>query len=450
MTLRLAGLRARLMIAVVVAVVVGLGAVIAAFNVILDSRLDQQATDLARARATAERLELDVVNGRLVVDETPDETSLDREVWVFAGRRVLEGPRTTPSIDGAARSLVGGPGTRLDLPGQHLRLLAVPVVQRGRRMGTVVAAVSLAPYERTRELTLAASLILGGLLLLAVIGVTGWVLSAALRPVARMTSAAAEWSEHDLDRRFRLGSPRDELTQLAATLDGMLDRLAASLRREQRVSAEISHEMRTPLARVSAEAQLALRSLDDRDPDRAPFERILSAAEEMARTLDVLMAAARAAAQPQIVSADPYRTALAAAETATELASARGVRIDVRPPGAGIRVGADAEVVERILHPLLENACRHARSRVSIAVSSQQHDRVEVLVEDDGPGVEPAERESIFEPGVRGRSPAKGGVGGSGAGLGLSLARRLAATAGGQVEARSGPGGRFAVSLPAA
>src|SRR5437868_11169455 len=68
-----------------------------------------------------------------------------------------------------------------------------------------------------------------------------------------MTRQAADWSEHDLDHRFALGAPHDELTELAATLDGLLDRLAASLRHERRFSAELSHELRTPLARVLAE-----------------------------------------------------------------------------------------------------------------------------------------------------------------------------------------------------
>ena len=67
------------------------------------------------------------------------------------------------------------------------------------------------------------------------------------------------WSEHDPGRRFAAGEPYDEISQLAAMLDGLLDRLAASLRREQRFSAEMSHELRTPLAKIRAEGELALR-----------------------------------------------------------------------------------------------------------------------------------------------------------------------------------------------
>ena len=75
----------------------------------------------------------------------------------------------------------------------------------------------------------------------------------ALRPVAHDDARAAEdWGAHDLDRRFELGPPRDELTGLAATLDGLLARIAASRRHEQRFASEVAHELRTPIAGCAA------------------------------------------------------------------------------------------------------------------------------------------------------------------------------------------------------
>ena len=88
---------------------------------------------------------------------------------------------------------------------------------------------------------------------------------------------------------------------LAATLDGLLDRVASSLRHEQRFSAELSHELRTPLTSVIAEAQLALRQSGPGDEHRAGFERIVAAAQQMRRTLDTLLAAARI--EPRAVGA---------------------------------------------------------------------------------------------------------------------------------------------------
>ena len=163
----------------------------------------------------------------------------------------------------------------------------------GRRVGTVVAAVSLAPYEQTQRLALIASLVLGALMLVVVALAARWLLGASLRPVARMTRQAAAWSERDLDRRFALGEPHDELTELAATLDGLLDRLAASLRREQRFSAELSHELRTPLARVMAESELALRRERTTSEYRRALEQINRNAAQLTRIVDALIAAAR-------------------------------------------------------------------------------------------------------------------------------------------------------------
>jgi len=126
------------------------------------------------------------------------------------------------------------------------------------RRGTLVAGISLKPYEQTEATALVDSVLLGAVLLVVVGFAAWWLLASALRPVGRMTEQAALWSERDLDRRFNLGPPHDELTRLGATLDGLLDRLGASLRHERRFSAELSHELRTPLARIIAEAELAL------------------------------------------------------------------------------------------------------------------------------------------------------------------------------------------------
>ena len=108
-----------------------------------------------------------------------------------------------------------------------------------------------------------------------------------------MTDDAADWSAHDLDRRFNRGEPYDELTQLAATLDALLERLSASLRHEQRFTAELSHELRTPLARIAGESELALRRERAAEDYRASLEAVQRNAEQMTRTVEALVAAAR-------------------------------------------------------------------------------------------------------------------------------------------------------------
>jgi signal transduction histidine kinase len=448
MRLRPTGLRGRLTVAVALAVAVALGALLAAFNLVLDHQLDREATDVVAARATAELGTLEVVDGRLTAAEAPDDAALDAQVWVFAGSRELERPRAPAAVDAAASQLAGGPRRRLDVPGASTRLLAVPVVRRDRRIGAVVAGVSLKPYERTERIALLASLVLAAILLVAVIVVARVTLSAALRPVARMTAAAEDWSEHDLDRRFRLGPPRDELAHLAATLDRLLDRLAASLRREQGLTSEISHELRTPLAKVMAEAQLATRGLAADDPSRAALERVHHAAVDMNATLEVLLDAARAGGGSALGTTDLYEAASAVARTVAGDQDAH-VATEVMRPEAPVRVAADAELVQRILVPIVDNARRHARGRVWIGIGSAVNGMAELTVRDDGPGVEARDVEVIFEAGARGRADGDTRAG-SGAGLGLALARRLATAAGGGVGAQAGEGGRFTVRLPAA
>ncbi|HZT54519.1 MAG TPA: histidine kinase dimerization/phospho-acceptor domain-containing protein, partial [Gaiellaceae bacterium] len=287
------GIRRRLLLSVLVPVAGAIAALVLAFNLILARTLTRDASDLARARASAQLALLTVERGRLLVREAPDDGAADAAVWVFAHGRVLEQPRAGPAVSAAAHALARGPARFADVPAADIRLSAAPVLIGGRRLGTVVAGVSLAPYEQTRRLALIASLAFGVIVLALVAAAARWLLASSLRPVRRMTRQAAAWSEHDLDQRFDLGPPHDELTELAATLDGLLDRLAAGLRREQRFSAELSHELRTPLACVLAESELALRRARPASEYRQALELVNRNAAQLTRTVDALLAAAR-------------------------------------------------------------------------------------------------------------------------------------------------------------
>jgi two-component system, OmpR family, sensor kinase len=444
--MRRLGLRNRLFLVVLATVTGAIAVLVLGFNVILDNTLNRDSRDLARTRATAQLALLATRNGHLTVKETPDDTAADTYVWVFSGRTAIEEPRATAGVHTAARSLANGPPRYVDIPASDLRLASVPAVIDGRRMGTVVAGVSLAPYEETREVALVASLAFGGIVLILVAAASRWLLGSSLRPVQRMTRQAAEWSEHDLDRRFALGDPRDELTELAATLDQLLDRVAAGLRREQRFSAELSHELRTPLARVTAESELALRREREPGEYRRALELVHNNAAQLSRTIDVLMAAARHEAGFERGTADAYAIASEAVASCAEVALQRQLELHLQPPRAPIRVGVDLELGQRILQPLLDNACHFGTRTVDIAIE-RIDGIVRYTIADDGPGVDAADRERIFEPGVRGPRTTGNGAG---AGLGLALARRLARSVSGDVSVVDSSGGRFVVTLPRA
>jgi len=425
----LGGLRGRLSLAVVLVVALALAAMAAIFNVVLDNRLSADANSVLRSRATDELAALTIVDGKLHVRERPEDAALETRLWVFAGRSQVEGPARSPAaVQRAVVRLVGGASRRVELTAPDMRLLAVPVELRGARLGTVVAAISMEPYEQTRRTALIASLILCAGVLAVVLFMARWAVARALRPVSHMTAQAAKWSEADLDRRFSLGDPRDELTQLAATLDGLLERQSAAMRHEQRFSAEISHELRTPLAKIRAEAEIALRRRRTPAAYRDALATVLSSAERMSAVVDTLL----------------VRAAAVAADTCRELSAQRGVTLTVNGSDDPIKVAADEDVVERILFPLIENGCRYASGAVRVDVEEDGRHAV-IHVVDDGPGVTPDEIRRIFQPGERGQAA---GDGSPGAGLGLALARRLARQVGGEVMAEAAPGGRFTVQLP--
>jgi len=424
-----------------------MAALVLGFNAIVARTLTRDSRDLVRTRASAQLALLATSHGRVTVREAPDGAATDAYIWVFSRGTVVERPHSGASVYAAARSLAAGGARYADVSGADIRLYAAPVTSGGRRIGAVVAGVSLAPYEQTRRLALIASLVLGALMLLVVALATRWLLAASLRPVVRMTRQAAAWSEHDLDRRFALGEPHDELSELAATLDVLLDRLAASLRREQRFSAELSHELRTPLSRVMAETELALRRERKPSDYRNALELIHRNAVQLTRTVDALVAAARHEAGSEPGTTDAYQLAVEAVGTCADLAARRQIDLELAATQTPMRVAVEPELGERILQPLLDNAFRYGSSRVSLSID-RAGGTVRYTVDDDGAGVSAEERESIFEPGIRGIQGARDGTG---AGLGLALARRLARSAKGDIEALPRPdGGRFVVTLPSA
>jgi signal transduction histidine kinase len=437
--------RTRLLLVVLAAVSVALVVATVGFNLLLLHTGDLDADSLLRQRADSERSLIRVAGGRLTQVEASSDPVGDSRVWIFAHGRTIEAPRARASTAAAARSLAGGPRRFMTVESTKERLYAVPIDGDGRRVGTIVTGISLAPYEQTRRSALIASLLFAATLLLIAGGAAAWLLRSALRPVQLMTEQAEAWSERDLDRRFGLGEPHDELTRLASTLDRLLDRIAASLRHERRFSAELSHELRTPLAKVTAEAELALRRPREPEEYRWALEEILGNARQIARIVDALLAAAQQDASPRGVS-DGVEVAHAAADACRPIAEQRGIELTVDDGRLRFPIGVDADLAERILHPVVDNACRYGRHAVSLSLA-RVDGAVLFTVADDGPGVAADEAEAIFEPAVRGHAGLEAAPS---AGLGLALARRLARSVSGDVHAvATASGGRFDIRLPA-
>lgn len=441
-------LRTRLLLAIVAGVGVALVLIVVAFNVALARSLANDADEIVRGRAAGERAILRVSPAGIGLPPQIAGSGVATQVWIFEGADALRAPAVNARTDAAARALASGPERAIDV-GDDTHLYALPIVNDRRRVGTIVTGLSLAPYNRTRVIAGIASSALALVVLSAVAIASALMLRAALRPVARMTEDAANWSERDLDDRFDVGPPHDEITRLAATLDGLLDRLAAGIRRERRLTAEVSHELRTPLAQITAEVNLALRRERQPAEYRAALEQIRAGAERIEATVETLMITARQEGGLPRGTGDALLAANHVISACAPLASRRGVSLTMEDAaaGSGTRAGVESQVIERILQPIVENACSYARGWVRVAVTSDAR-AVTLEVLDDGPGVADGEEELIFEPGRRGSA---GGRGREGAGLGLSLARRLARAAGGDVHVRCFEGrGHFDVRLPVA
>lgn len=445
---RTLGVRTRLLLAVAFVFAVATTALLAAFNLLLADRLSANATATARARAEAQVGALKVRNGRIILNEGPEGGGIGALIWIFDARgHVLEAPPDGEDLRDSAVSLARSGNRNANDGASGARLYAAPVLANGTQAGTVVAAVSTKPYDETRNTALVGSIALGGLLLLVTALATRWILRAAFRPVTTMTASAAAWSESEPERRFQLGEPHDELTELAATFDALLTRVTSSLRREQRFAAELSHELRTPLARISAEAELALNHPRSPDEYRDAIDLVWRDTRQMSRTVEGLVAAARHEAGLTRQTSDARDAVTRAVHTADPLAEAKGIEIVSTLPKAPIRVPMDAGLVEQMLQPLLENACHYGRTRVEVDARTNG-DTATIAVRDDGPGITADERDAIFEPGRRGSA---GQERPAGSGLGLALALRLAQSAGGRIRVeKTGSGAGFLLELPLA
>ncbi|HEY4997346.1 MAG TPA: HAMP domain-containing sensor histidine kinase, partial [Solirubrobacteraceae bacterium] len=279
----------------------------------------------------------------------------------------------------------------------------------------------------------------------------------AMIPIARLTSTAAEIARtRDPSRGMPQSPAEDEVAELARTLEGMLRELDAArgeteamLTRQRRFVADASHELRTPLTSVLANLELLAESLHGEEGDAA--RSALRSSRRMRRLVADLLLLARTDAA-RVVAREPLDLARIVAEAAGELSPVsadHAITLDVHP---AVVEGARDEL-HRLAVNLLENALRHteAGTEIHISTTTLPDGRVELVVEDDGPGVPPELAPTLFERFVRGAGDAGGSFG-----LGLAIVSAVAVSHGGSVTledptASRGPdvtGARFVVRLP--
>lgn len=310
----------------------------------------------------------------------------------------------------------------------------------GGRVQLLVAS----PLDSVRRTVATARRLLAAVIpaLIGLIGLTAWgVAGRALRPVEAITRRTEEISGATLDARVPEPRTGDEVAHLARTVNAMLDRLEGAARSQRRFAADAAHELRTPVATIRTELEVALR--DEPASWSEVAERVLAEDVRLGRLVDDLLLLARSDEQPHHHRAAEVDLDAVVADCAARL---RRRPVDVRSVEPA-RVHGDAVDLGRAVDHLLDNAARHARSRVRVS-TERGPDGVELHVDDDGRGIAAADRELVLERFARldeARSRDQGG-----AGLGLAVVDRIASQHGGAIVVSDGPlgGARFTFRLP--
>ncbi len=453
-------LRARLMTVGVlgVAAALVLGGVL--LYVVLTTSLTRAIQ--AEARASAREVALLVDAGRL---PDPVPVSGAQVVQVLDGQgRVVSGSVTADRLTALVtpqeqqRALAGDevvvPGNRSGLGG-NLQVAAVGGGPAAARV-VVVAAAPTADLEASGR-TLRTLLLVLFPLLLAVLAAIAWrVIGAALRPVEALRLGAARIDETSADsERLPVPPSRDEISALATTLNGMLDRVASARRTQRAFVADAAHELRSPLASMRTQLEVAQRLGEGGDlaGDLLADVHRLSALVE-----DLLLLARADDAGPDPGRAGGLESRSGSSHVALDdlLAEVEARYAAAPVPVRQVRTaGGRRPVVDgshddllRALTNLVDNAVRHARTGVSVGVTATAAG-VELAVVDDGHGIPESERERVFDRFTRldeGRDRDSGGTG-----LGLAITRALLRRNGARIHLEdAAPGVRAVVALRAA
>lgn len=340
------------------------------------------------------------------------------------------------------KAALGGPivSERDRVPGldEPSRLLATPLQRRGRRVVLVVGATA---EDRAETLSsLRGSILVAGSLALVLATLVGYRLAGlALRPVEAMRRRAAEISASTPGERLPVAHTRDEVERLGSTLNAMLGRLEDAIERERDFVADAGHELRTPLALLRTELELALRHGRDpaglREAVRAASEEV----ERLSRLADGLLLIARTDSGSLELQREPLVVddLLETVVTRFTWRAEESARPLARRGAPGLVVEGDRLRLEQALDNLVENALRHGAGAVTLEAVETGDGSVELHVRDKGPGLAPSFLPRAFE--RFSRPDPDRGVPGSG--LGLAIVRTVALAHEGDALAANRPGG---------
>lgn len=348
-------------------------------------------------------------------------------------------------IDPAHREQVDELHEALGRGAHHWRVESVPATLDGQSV-TVIVATAIDQFDRSTRL-LSGLLLVGVPVLVGLVAVVVWkVVGRALRSVEAMRRQAERVrAEGVSEQRVRLPEGDDEVGRLGRTLNEMLDHLSQASARQDQFIADASHELRSPLANIQLAVEVAKAHPHDTDWSEVADDVLAQDArmQSLVDNLLVLASSDGSAVRRPVAVVD--LAAVTAAVLESPAFGSAPIRVDALQPT--IVLGVPSELT-RVVTNLIDNAARFAVERVTVSVTAAGQ-WAELVVVDDGPGIDPAERDRVFGRFVRldeHRSRPGGG-----AGLGLAIVKELVVAHGGSVtigDAR--PGATFVVRLPLA
>jgi signal transduction histidine kinase len=286
--------------------------------------------------------------------------------------------------------------------------------------------------------------------LVALVGAIAWALvGRALRPVEAIRAEVDEITGSTMHRRVPEPPTRDEVGRLARTMNAMLSRLDTSATRQRQFVSDASHELSSPVAAIRTVLEVARHEADPANWPAVVDDLLAEESRLEARLDDLLLLAAH---DENGTITGPERSVNLTALTMAEARRPRRVPVDlVHTPAdnhAAVVAGA-ADQLARALSNMVDNAARHATSVVHISLSRDAR-TVRVIVDDDGPGIPPRDRERVFERFTRLDDSRARHNGGSG--LGLAVVHSIVTSHHGQVRVEDSPlgGARFVAELPTA
>lgn len=328
-----------------------------------------------------------------------------------------------------------------------LRVIGVPAAN-GQ---TVLVATDADRIEQAVRIVTDATLVGCPLAIIAMALLTYWVVGQALRPVAALRHGAQEITAAGLaEQRLPVPDANDEIHRLAETLNAMLERIRASTQRQRRFVGDAAHELRSPLASLRVQLEVAGR-LGPEDDWPQFVDDVLQDVERLERLVSDLLILARS---DEAGGAVGHREPVAIGELVADVGGGYATaRVPVTVTVDEVTVSGDASSLRRVVVNLVDNAVRHASSAVSVRVDGRpdtaRPSAVVLTVADDGPGIDASERERVFDRFYRTTESRSRDTGGTG--LGLPIVRDIVRSHGGTIALAANEGGGLlaTITLPA-